>query len=80
MVSEHDVLARYQAYEQELQQLEEEIVRLQWRVKMGTENWRIDLEQLAERAERRRALTAQRQALHWVLDAGNNNHAPSFGL
>jgi hypothetical protein len=67
MVSESEVRGRYQAYEQELKQIDQEIFKLQMRVRMGSDNWRIDLEQLAERAERRRAIDAQRQALKWVL-------------
>lgn len=76
MVSESEVRARFQAYQQELHQLETEIQHLQWRVKMGTENWRVELEQLAERAERRRALSAQQQALQWVLNAESAEHEP----
>jgi hypothetical protein len=67
MISESEVRGRYLAYEQELQQLDQEIYRLRLRVRMGSEHWRVDLERLAERAERRRALDAQWQALRWVL-------------
>ena len=67
MISESEVRGRYQAYAEELARLDAEIQRLQLRVRLGTDNWRADLEQLAERAERRRALGAQQQALQWVL-------------
>ena len=77
MVSENEIRARFQAYEQELNQLDSEIQRLQWRVKMGTENWRVELEQLAARAERRRALSAQQQALRWVLNPEVGDREPA---
>ena len=72
MLSEYEVRSRYEAYDQEVQRLDQEIDQLRLRVKMGSEDWRRDLEQLASRAERRRSLDAQRRALHWVLTPGEH--------
>jgi hypothetical protein len=71
MVSETDVRSRYTAYVQEIEYLDREMFRLQMRVRLGSEHWRMELEQLANHAERRRALEAQRQALSWVLTPEN---------
>jgi hypothetical protein len=76
MLHEHEVRARYQAYEQEVQTLEAEMQRLQVRVRLGSDHWRADLEQLAERAKRRRELDAQRQALLWVLTPTSGESEP----
>jgi hypothetical protein len=67
MVSEMEVRRRYEAYVLEVEYLDREIQRLQLRVRMGSDYWRVDMEQLANHAEHRRALEAQRQALAWVL-------------
>lgn len=67
MVSEIDARGRYTAYAQEIERLDREIYLLQMRVRMGSDQWRVDIEQLARCAERRRTLAAQREALEWVL-------------
>ena len=82
MVSESDVRSRYDAYVREVEQLDREMYRLRDRVRMGSDHWRVDMEQLAGYAERRRALDAQRQALYWVLmpeGADEARTSSSFG-
>lgn len=72
MVGEHTARSRYAAHEEQMRRLDAEIRNLRQRVRAGGEGWRADLEQLAERGERRRVLGYQVQALRWVLglDAG----------
>jgi hypothetical protein len=70
-----EVRSRYEAYVQEVEYLDREIERLRLRVRMGSDHWRADLEQVANHAEHRRALEAQRQALAWVLMPSNGARA-----
>ena len=67
MVGERDVRARRAAYEEELGRLDAEIAATRLRVRMGSDDWREQLERAAALAERRRHLGAQVQALRWVL-------------
>ena len=67
MVDEWEARSRYTAYTEEIRRLEAEIGALRMQVRAGSERWRADLEQLAERGERRRVVAAQLQALGWVL-------------
>ena len=69
MVEEYDARARAAAYEAEIRRLDTEIDLRRMRVRMGTDCWRAELEHAADRAERRRILTVQLQALRWVLGA-----------
>ena len=66
MVGERDVRARRDAYAEELVRLDAEIVATRLRVRMGTGDWREQLERAAALAERRRHLGAQVQALRWA--------------
>lgn len=75
MVSERDVRSRFAAYSEEIAQLDRQMRLLQLRVRIGSEHWRADMELLANYAERRRALEAQRQALYWVLTPESTNAA-----
>jgi hypothetical protein len=70
MMDEQEVRARYAANEQEIRRLDAEIEHIQLLVRMGTDHWRIELERMSERAERRRRLAAGQQALAWVLAEG----------
>lgn len=81
MAGEVEVRGRYEAYTQEMEQLDREIFLLKARIRMGSEHWSTDLEQLAGHTARRRALATQQQALSWVLTpAGNEAGAtPAFG-
>lgn len=67
MRCEAEVRAQLQAGEAELQYLGEDIRRLSIEVKVGGEDWRMSLETLSARIERRRALQAQLDSLRWVL-------------
>jgi|GEM_PF-1542277 len=69
MVEEYDARSRATAYEAEIRRLDSEIDLRRMRVRMGTDSWRAELEHAADRAERRRILTVQLQALRWVLGA-----------
>jgi hypothetical protein len=67
MRCETEVRARLLAGELELQALGADISRLSLEVKVGGEGWRLALDTLSTRIERRRALQAQIDSLRWVL-------------
>ncbi len=67
MRAECEILARLADAETELRALQDEIARLQRAVYIGDEGWRTDLELLAQRIERRRALEHWLAGLRWVL-------------
>ena len=73
MVEEYDARMRAAAYEAEIQRLDAEIDLRRMRVRMGTDSWRAELEHAADRAERRRILDVQLQALRWVLGADSES-------
>ena len=73
MVEEYDARSRATAYEAEIRRLDSEIDLRRMRVRMGTDSWRAELEHAADRAERRRILTVQLQALRWVLGADSES-------
>lgn len=67
MRCETEVRARLLAGEKELQALRDDISRLSLEVKVGGDGWRMALELLSARLDRRRALEAQLDSLRWVL-------------